>query len=57
MESDDGNKQKIVENDKTAAEDMRKQALESMLKERREVMNQTLQKRRVARAQWTLLSI
>ena len=57
MESDNGNKQKIVENDKTAAEDMRKQALESMLKERREVMNQTLQKRRVARAQWTLLSI
>ena len=46
MESDDGNKQKIVENDKTAAEDMRKQALESMLKERR-----------VAGAQWTLLSI
>ena len=30
MESDDGNKQKIVENDKTAAEDMRKQALERM---------------------------
>ena len=30
MESDDGNKRKIVENDKTAAEDMRKQALERM---------------------------
>ena len=28
MEGDDGNKQKIVKNDKTAAEDMRKQALE-----------------------------
>jgi len=27
-ESDDGNKQKIIENDKTAAEVMRKQALE-----------------------------
>ena len=57
MESDNGNKQKIVENDKTAAEDMRKQALESMLKERREVMNQKLQKRRVARTQRMLLSI
>ena len=30
MESDDGNMRKIVENDKTAAEDMRKQALERM---------------------------
>ena len=30
MESDDGNKRKIVENDKTGAEDMRKQALERM---------------------------
>ena len=30
MESDDGNKQKIVENEKTVAEDMRKQVLESM---------------------------
>ena len=28
MEGNDGNKQKIVENDKTAAEDMHKQALE-----------------------------
>jgi len=28
MESDDGNKRKIVENDKTAAEDMHRQALE-----------------------------
>ena len=30
MESDDGNKRKIAENDKIAAEDMRKQALERM---------------------------
>ena len=30
MESEDGNKRKIVENDKAAAEDMRKQALERM---------------------------
>ena len=30
MENDDGNKRKIVENDKTAAEDMSKQALERM---------------------------
>jgi len=30
MESDDGDKRKKVENDKTAAEDMRKQALERM---------------------------
>ena len=30
MESDDGNMRKIVENDKTTAEDMRKQALECM---------------------------
>ena len=30
MESEDGNKRKIVENDKAAAEDMRKQVLECM---------------------------
>ena len=30
MENDDGNKRKIVENDKTAVEDMRKRALERM---------------------------
>ena len=59
MKRDDGNKRKIVENEKTAAKDMRKQVWNiwgKMLKERK-VLTQELQKRRVAGAKWVLWSI
>ena len=59
MKRDDGNKRKIIENEKTAAKDMRKQVWNiwgKMLKERK-VLTQELQKRRVAGAKWVLWSI
>ena len=59
MKRDDGNKRKIVENEKTEAKDMRKQVWNiwgKMLKERK-VLTQELQKRRVAGAKWVLWSI
>jgi len=61
IESNDGNKRKIIENDKTAAKDMRRSkrwnVWGKLLKERKEAMTQKLQKRRFAGAQQMLLSI